>query len=125
MATQVPLASDGRTARQPLPVVLLWTSWILTGAVALPIVAFPALTRLFTLLSRPGHADWPKFVLTSVGILWVFDFAYNKIIGAVLLICAISVIVNSKVPSRTKVITSGTAVIVCAALWLWATRIHF
>jgi hypothetical protein len=66
-----------------------------------------------------------KLVLSPLSMLWVFDFAYNKIIGAVLLICAISVIASAKVPSKTKVVTSGTAVIVCAALWLWATEIHF
>ncbi len=125
MATQMPLESDRRTESRSSPAVLLWTSWILTGTVALPIVAFPALTGLFTRWSRPGHSDWAKLVLTPVSMLWVFDFAYNKIIGAVLLICAISVIASAKVPSKTKVITSGTAVIVCAALWLWATKIHF
>jgi len=88
-------------------------------------VAFPALSVLLNRWSQPGRSDWAPVVLLPFTALWVLDFAYNKIIGAMLLICAIAVIASPKISGREKLVTSAAAVVVCIGLWLWMTTIHF
>lgn len=58
-------------------------------------------------------------------VLWMLAFAFNKLTGALLLICALGVIASPKITIRAKFITAALDVLCCLILWFWASTIHF
>jgi hypothetical protein len=121
----MPVNANERKGRRASHGILLWTSWILTGTVASAIVVFPVFSALFDTWYAPPRPDWPKLVLMPFVALWMLAFAFNKLTGVLLLICALGVIASPKITIRAKFITAALDVLCCLILWFWASTIHF
>jgi hypothetical protein len=121
----VPVDADKREGRQASHGILLWTSWILMETAVSAIVIFPIFSSLFDRLYAPLRPDWPKLVLMPFVALCMLAFVFNKLIGVLSLVCALSVIASAKIAIRAKFMTAALDVLRCLILWFWASRFHF